>query len=114
MYSGNRVPASGSQAVVSFPAEAPVPTEADYVTAQQGFQHLVSYEGNGFVPASLSVKKGETVRFTNNVTQSLELTIGSVQSPALSRGRYFEYTFNTAGTITYKDASGHSGTVTVK
>src|SRR3989344_7991115 len=61
--------------VASFPADAPVPTPADYVTAQKGFQYLVSYSDDGFIPSVLTVKKGETHRFTNNSSVSAMLSV---------------------------------------
>ncbi len=36
-----------------------------------GFQHLVSYTDRGFVPDTLNIKNGETVRFTNNSSHNL-------------------------------------------
>ena len=73
------------------------PTPQDYVSAQKGFQYLVSYTDGGFVPATLSVNKGETVRFTNNSGGILQLSLTG--TAPLSQGQYFEYTFTTSGTV---------------
>lgn len=95
-----------------FPPTAPAPTPQDYVTAQKGFQYLVSYGSNGFAPKTLSVNKGETVRFTNNSTAPLQLSLTG--APPLTHGAYFEYTFTTAGTFTVTDGATHTIQVTVK
>lgn len=50
--------------------EAPIPefTEEIQQRLEQsgGFQSLVSYTDGGFEPTTLTVKRGDTVRFTNN------------------------------------------------
>ncbi len=106
-----------SRATVSdlqgFPADAPAPTPRDYVTAQKGFQYLVSYTSQGFSPATLSVKKGETVRFTNNSDNLLRLSLESAQVTSLNHAEYYEYTFANAGTFVYSDST-NKVTVTVK
>ncbi len=94
---------------------APVPSAGDYVAAQNGFQYLVSYTSGGFAPGSLTVQKGETVRFTNNSSDTIQISAGGAQSPSLSHGQYWEYTFKTTGTVQYKDITGSStGSVTVQ
>jgi len=101
------------------PAPAPAverylepPKPADYVSAQRGFQYFVSYTDNGFVPKKLTVKKGETVRFTNNTSAPLQLTLAGAEPPILNRGEYFEYTFASSGSFDYSDGT-NAGTVTV-
>ncbi|OGG56009.1 hypothetical protein A2680_00545 [Candidatus Kaiserbacteria bacterium RIFCSPHIGHO2_01_FULL_55_37] len=96
------------------PAElyVPPPKPEDYVSAQKGFQYLVSYTASGFAPNALSVKKGETVRFTNNTSAPLQLTLAGTEPPILDRGEYFEYTFATSGSFDYSDGN-NAGTVTV-
>src|SRR3989344_1164927 len=96
-----------------FPADAPTPRPQDYVAAQKGFQYLVSYINSGFTPTTLVVNKGETVRFTNNTSAPLQLTLAGAQPPVLDRGEYFEYTFTGSGTFNYSDGSG-TGSVTVQ
>ena len=102
-------PVAGQQSAELY---VPPPKRADYSSAQKGFQYLVSYTVNGFVPASLSVKRGETVRFTNNTSALLQLAIIGAQAPILDRGEYFEYTFATSGSFDFSDGV-NSGTVTV-
>jgi plastocyanin len=92
------------------PADAPAPTPQDYVTAQKGFQYLVSYTGS-FLPNALTIKRGETIRFTNNSNSTLELSLAGKH--ALHRAEYFEYTFTKTGTFIFSNDSTE-GTVTVK
>lgn len=47
----------------------------------KGFQALVSYTERGFEPHTLSVKRGETVRFINNSAQIQDLWVASHGSP---------------------------------
>ena len=99
----------------AFPKDAPAPTPADYISAQHGFQYLVSYTEDGFAPTSLSVANGETVRFTNNSSTALQLSFAGARSAPLIHGAYFEYTFTEAGTFTVTDSTpANSSIVTVK
>lgn len=98
----------------------------------KGFQHVISYTGDGFEPSTLRLAQGETVRFVNN---SLDLLwVASTGSggqiyPGQSEcgqssfdscvtigpGVFWEFTFNEAGTWTYKNNANVSeiGSVTV-
>lgn len=94
---------------------APAPNANNIVTAQRGFQHLVSFTGAGFRPAALSVAGGETVRFTNNSPSGVQITYADSQSPLLARGEYWEYTLPATSTTRFTyTAGGFTGTVTVK
>jgi len=106
-------PQLASPTVAEFPQDAPAPTPQDYVQAQKGFQYLVSYTEQGFAPAALSVKQGETVRFTNNSDGLLRLLFENAQITSLNHGEYYEYTFANAGTFAYSDSTSEM-TVTVK
>ncbi len=100
----------------SFPQGVPAPTAADTVTAQKGFQYLISYTEGGFAPSTLTIEKGETVRFANNSGANLSVALGvAVQSPILGHGQYWERTFAEAGTFRYRDSiSEKEGTITVE
>jgi plastocyanin len=56
-----------------------------------------------FSPATLSVRSGTTVTWTNNdsTTHTVTLDDGSAASPDLASGSTFQHTFTTAGTFTY-------------
>ncbi|MDO8576016.1 MAG: hypothetical protein Q7R90_01745, partial [bacterium] len=80
----------------------------------KGFQYLVSYTDRGFEPTRLTVKQGETVRFTNNSSEGLWVAAGGEKlypgvvngcgSSALDscrpigQGEFWEFTFDAAGT----------------
>ena len=86
-----------------------------------GFNALVSYTDSGFEPATLTLQKGQTVRFTNNSSHDLwvgELTkTNTADNPNISNcgetpfnsckvlkpGEFWEYTFYTTGTFDYQD-----------
>jgi len=105
--------APGLSIPASFPKNIPAPAPTDYVAAQTGFQYLVSYTNHGFAPHSLSVKRGETIRFTNNSAATLQLSLPGSPTESLAHAGYFEHTFDTAGTFNYSDGA-NVGTVTVK
>ena len=91
---------------------APRATATDYVAAQQDFQYLVSYTDAGFSPTTLRVKKGETVRFTNNASTEIGFTIASGTPQTIAHGAYVQYTASTSGSFTYSGAT-FVGTLTV-
>lgn len=115
----------------TFPTNIPAPAPTDYTDAQKGFQYLVSYTMAGFSPPSLSVNKGETVRFTNNAPTAVRIVAESGSSypgssdcgtsaldscKEIAHGEYWEFTFNDTGTWTYVNPLDTSkrGTITVK
>ena len=106
----SQVPAQ--QAPTPFPPSAPAPTAADQVSAQQSFNYLVSYTVSGFHPTSLTMKMGETIRFTDNSPSAITIALGGVASPALQRGMYMQYTATEVGTLTFTTGDS-SITVTV-
>ena len=105
-------------APLGFPADAPAPKAADAVVMQKGFNALVSFTGGGFEPATLSIKKGQTIRFTNNAAATLKLqspTPLALPTQTLPPRDYVEITFATAGTYRLQDAATRTYvTVTVK
>jgi plastocyanin len=88
-----------------------------------GFQHLVSYTDDGFVPQTLDVKEGETVRFTNNATRDLWIAAAQTGSTTLYPSgpnemcgqsafdscvslkplEFWEFTFDTSGEWSYRN-----------
>jgi plastocyanin len=100
-----------------------------------GFQHLVSYTENGFEPTVITIKNGETVRFTNNSGEPL--WIAAVESdesllyPAVQNGcgssaldscsliatqDFWEFTFTHSGSWKFTNILNRAegGTVLVK
>lgn len=55
--------------------DAPIPEFTDDIKARleqsNGFQALVSYTPRGFEPSEVNIKKGDTIRFTNNSGEQL-------------------------------------------
>jgi len=110
------------------------PEAAAALAKSRGFQYLVSYTDRGFEPSTLSVKKGETVRFTNNSEEELWVAGtgggGALAYPgqsdcgasaldtcvSLKRGDFWEFTFDAVGTWNYKNNSNtaKTGSVTVR
>ena len=88
--------------------------------ASKGFQVLVMYTGEGFSPATSTIKKGQTVRFTNNSTTNVWVAeVTDLNTPshpnttncdvpfnsceALRPTEFKEFTFPAAGTFYYID-----------
>jgi plastocyanin len=102
----------------------PLTPEMQAVLAKShGFQALVSYTDRGFEPSTITIKKGETVRFTNNSSGDL-LWVASTGTmsgkvyPAdsaacgqsafdvcqsLKPHEFWEFTFTAAGTWSYQN-----------
>ncbi len=114
----------------------PFATERDTVAALEGrdFALLVSYTDRGFEPSDAAIKKGETVRFTNNASRPVWVAASDesgtvypgVQNGCgssafdscgvIERGRYWEFTFDETGTWSFHNNvdKEHGGTVTVR
>lgn len=91
------------------PPPAPSLTEERTVQAigTAGFSALASYTDQGFEPASVSANAGDTIRFTNNSTKPMNLSLTGVQDipQNLPPGEYWEYTFSTSGTFSVAENS---------
>lgn len=120
----NRAPASPDDAAV-VPTVPPPMTElmTQVLAESTGFQHLVSYTDGGFVPQMLDVKKGETVRFTNNASGDLWVAASQTgDNPLYPSGpdemcgqsafdscvslkplEFWEFTFNASGEWSYRN-----------
>ena len=78
----------------------------------------VAVTASGFQPATLQVKVGTTVTWTNNDTAAHTVTsdtAGVFDSGPINAGATFKFTFSRAGTFGYHSTSdtGWAGTVTV-
>lgn len=129
-------PANPVQSSKTLPAPTP-PTQQQLQQLQNSpatFQYLVSYTDKGFQPDTLAVKKGQTVRFTNN--SSAQLWVASIgegayqiypgtsscgasafdSCQALQAGDFWEFTFTQSGTWDFQNNldKNETGTVTVK
>jgi len=65
---------------------------------------MISIQNFAFNPATLTVKKGATVTWTNNDSASHQIKSATFNSSALSQGQRFSFTFNATGTFDYSCA----------
>ncbi len=79
---------------------APVVVQ-ESVVAPAPVTHNISIAGFAFGPSSLSVKKGDTVVWTNNDSAPHTVTGSGLNSPTLGSGQKYTFTFNSAGTFRY-------------
>jgi plastocyanin len=65
----------------------------------------VQIKRSSFVPATVTIKTGDTVRWVNSDTQNHQVVSnnGSFVSPILGPGRVYSHRFNAAGTYRYHD-----------
>lgn len=73
-------------------------------SVKQPVVHMVKMEGMKFVPNSLEIKSGETVRWINEsgTSHNVVANDGSFKSEMLhDKGNWFEYTFRKAGEVKY-------------
>jgi plastocyanin len=93
---------------------------AQALAASHGFQLLISYTDTGFQPASATIKKGQTIRFTNNSSGQLQIVAdGKTPLPAASSevsGQFWEFTFTDSGTWQYENTLNpkYSGMIRVQ
>jgi len=73
-----------------------VPTSASTVGSD-----TVNIQNFAFDPASLTVKKGATVTWTNNDSAPHRIKSDTFNSPQLNSGQSFSFTFTTAGSFDY-------------
>lgn len=80
-----------------------------------GTTHDVAIGSTGFSPSSLSIKKGDSIRWTNKDTTPHTATADdhSWGSPVMTGGKDFTRSFPTAGTIGYHCHIHHEMTATV-
>jgi plastocyanin len=76
----------------------------------------VQIKRSSFVPATVTVKTGDTVKWTNTDTQNHQVVSnnGSFVSPILGPGKTYSHTFDAAGTYHYHDGLNAASKGTVK
>ncbi len=62
---------------------------------------MISIQNFTFSPATLTVKKGATVTWTNNDPAAHTIKSNSFNSGSLAKGDTFKFTFDSAGTFDY-------------
>jgi len=137
LFGANSGAPTQNPTTVSGTLPTPVPptqAQLDQLRNSTPFQYLVSYTNKGFEPNNLSVKKGETINFTNNSSKDLWIaSIGtqvnkiypgpsSCGSTAfdscqnLKPGDFWEFTFTQSGTWSFQNNvdTSDQGVVTVQ
>jgi plastocyanin len=104
------------------PPPPPSDFSATVLKQSKGFAALVSYTDSGFEPQSVTIKKGETVRFTNNSQKTLLWVAGTSTAAGypgtsacggssfdtcqtMQSGDFWEFTFDQAGEWHYHNNS---------
>jgi plastocyanin len=77
--------------------------------------HYISISGFAFVPSSITVRKGETIVWTNKDTAPHTVTGGDLQSSPLGQNQTYSFTYDKTGTFSYRCSIHPSmrGTITV-
>ena len=112
----NTAPRTAGDAIREGTAPIPAlsPDVEQALSTSKGFQALISYTDRGFEPGMLSIKKGETVRFTNNSSNDLQVAIrGDSSSSNIAPQYFWEHTFEASGAYVVTNASDASKTGTV-
>ena len=103
----------GQTTAVPSASSTPTPTIVDQsnkgVNTNSGSQSgevktgeaAVNIQGFAFSPATLTIKKGTTVTWTNNDSAVHTIKSGTFNSGDLAKGASFKFTFETAGTFDY-------------
>lgn len=98
------------------PGVSPIPTSTVFPTpAPRPVTHNITIQNFAFNPASISIKKGDTIVWTNKDQAGHTVTgdNGGPSSTTIGANETYDYTFNSAGTFTYHCAIHPSMTGTV-
>lgn len=93
-YYGTSTPATPVQTQPPAATQAPAPAAASKV-------HQVTIKNFAFNPAVITIKKGDTVNWTNEDSVPHTVTGAGFDSRTLSPGKSYSYTFNDAGSYDY-------------
>jgi amicyanin len=83
------------------------PRQTDQPTASEQNAMMVTIKDFAFSPASITIKKGQSVTWTNqddtrhDIKSDSDSPKGGLTSPLLSKGEHFTFTFNEVGTYKY-------------
>jgi plastocyanin len=85
-------------------------------TATAAVTKPVSITRTAFVPATVNIVAGDSIRWRNNDTRNHQVvsTTGSFASPVLGPGRTYTFRFDVAGRYRYRDALNPSVTGTIR
>lgn len=95
-----------SACLITACTSTPAPTTATtsqsvQSTTAQAQGSTVSIESFAFNPATLPVKAGTTVVWTNNDSVAHNIKSTGFNSPTMAKGQTFEFKFDTKGTFEY-------------
>lgn len=90
------------------PATNNTPTEMSQMGSTS-----IDIQNFSFNPATLTVKMGDTVTWTNNDSANHQIKSDTFNSAPLSNGQTYSFTFKTAGTYNYSCAIHPSMTGTI-
>lgn len=101
---------------VAEPAPTPTQALAKPRVAPPSAPKLVTLQNFEFQPRSLTINKGETVKWVNKDGVIHTVTSDSFQSGVMEQNHFFTNTFTTAGTFPYvcKFHSDMKGSITVR
>ncbi|MDD5396458.1 MAG: cupredoxin domain-containing protein [Candidatus Moranbacteria bacterium] len=88
----------------SQPATVPAGNNNQSQSATPVTDNAVNIQNFAFSPATLTVKKGATVTWTNNDSAPHQIKSATFNSSVLSKGQSFSFTFNSVGTFDYSCA----------
>lgn len=71
------------------------------VAAPQAKTYNIAIANFSFDPASLNIKKGDTVIWTNNDPMAHQIAGSDFSGPAMNKGQSYTFIFNNAGTFDY-------------
>lgn len=98
----------GTQNSSTNPSSSNTPTEMSKMGSTD-----INIQNFSFNPATLTVKMGDTVTWTNNDSANHQIRSDMFNSAPLSNGQTYSFTFKTAGTYNYSCAIHPSMTGTI-
>lgn len=127
-------PTERKVAAPDFVPGPPSPEVQKMLSESRGFEVLISYTDNGFEPKNVTLRRGESIRFTNNSSRELWVAaVGSSEHPpypgmsdcggssfdtckVLKPREFWEFTFEESGTWKFQNNldKGQTGTVLVE
>ena len=126
---GDSTPVTPSGDTVSEGTTDTTPTPSDTSASKpemtaEGY-YVIRYTASGFSPASLTVTKGDSVRFINDGNDAMSIAPADTvnqpyatfdQTKSIGKGGTYNYTFTSAGSYTYYNLNNktHVGVVTAK
>jgi plastocyanin len=93
--------AACSAAPAPSPSATTTPSTTLAPTTAPAQGNAVSIENFAFDPATLTVKAGTTVVWTNNDSATHNLKSAAFNSPDIAKGQSYEFKFDTKGTYDY-------------